>query len=96
MAEENILDLLERRVYQALKKIAEQQKSINSLIREKQELEQILNEKEREISELRLDLEQVSQQSESGVLKEFQEREYKLKERIQELVDKIDKVRLLE
>ena len=96
MAEENILDLLERRVYQALKKIAEQQKSINTLIREKQELEQILNEKEREISELRLDLEQVSQQSESGVLKEFQEREYKLKERIQELVDKIDKVRLLE
>lgn len=96
MAEENIIDLLERRVYQALKKIAEQQKVINSLIREKQELEQNLNEKEREIIELRLELEQVSQQSESGVLEEFQEREYKLKERIQDLVDKIDKVRLLE
>ncbi len=96
MAEDNVLDLLERRVYQALKKIAEQQKTINSLIREKQELEQILEEKEREINELRLELEAASRRSENGLLQEFQEREQKLKGRIQELVDKIDKVRLLE
>lgn len=96
MAQESLIDLLERRVYQALKKIAEQQKVIHTLIREKQELEKAIDEKERLIRQLQKQIEELSQNKDAELLKEFQAREMKLKERLQELVEKIDKVRLLE
>ena len=96
MAEDNILEVLERRVYQALKKIAEQQQTINTLIHEKQQAEDALAEKDETIEQLKHDLQHAEASHDAAVIEEFQEREQKLKERIQELVDKIDKVRLLE
>ena len=96
MVENNILEVLERRVYQALKKIAEQQQMINTLIHEKQQAEQALSEKDEEIEQLKRDLLNAEESHDAAALEQYQEREQRLKERIQELVDKIDKVRLLE
>ncbi len=95
MEQGSIFELLESRVRQALKKIAEQKKTIETLIGEKQELERIIEQKEREIAELRRQLAAVPK-DQLGLLEEFQAREMKLKARLQELVEKIDKVRLLE
>ena len=96
MSDDQIFDLLEKRVYLALKKIADQHKIINSLMREKQDLEHLLADKQREVDQLRLELEQSLNHTDSETIEKFQEREERVKERIQELVDKIDKVRLLE
>ena len=96
MIENNVLDLLENRIYQALKKIAEQQQSINTLIHEKEELEQALSSKNNRILQLERELAEVESSADARALFEYQEREKKFKSRIQELVDKIDKIRLLE
>lgn len=96
MVEDNLLDLLERRIYQALRKIAEQQQKINTLIREKDQLEQLLSLKENEIEQLRREIFDAENSSDTATIQQYQEREATLKNRIQELVDKIDKVRLLE
>ena len=96
MIENNVLDLLENRIYQALKKISEQQQSINTLIHEKEELEQALSSKNNRILQLERELAEVESSADARALFEYQEREKKFKSRIQELVDKIDKIRLLE
>ncbi|MBN1466793.1 hypothetical protein JXA02_13650 [candidate division KSB1 bacterium] len=96
MIENNILDLLENRIYQALKKITEQQQSINTLIHEKKELEQALSGQNVRIEQLERELAEAESSADARALFEYQEREKKLRNRIQELVDKIDKIRLLE
>lgn len=94
--EENILDVLEKRVYQALKKIAEQQTTINTLNREKKEIENNLFEKDKEIARLQKSLQEAETQQDDTIIAEYQAREEQLKERIQDLITKIDQVRLLE
>ena len=96
MIENNVLDLLENRIYKVLKKISEQQQSINTLIHEKEELEQALSSKNNRILQLERELAEVESSADARALFEYQEREKKFKSRIQELVDKIDKIRLLE
>ncbi|MBN1562184.1 hypothetical protein JW998_18160 [candidate division KSB1 bacterium] len=96
MDENNLLDLLENRIYQALKKITEQQQLINTLIYEKKELEQALSGRDNRIEQLERDLVEAESSADARAVFEYQEREKKLKNRIQDLVDKIDKIRLLE
>jgi len=96
MIENNVLDLLENRVYQALKKITDQQQTINTLNHEKEELEQALSSKNNRIEQLERELKEAESSADARAVVEYQERETKLRERIQELVDKIDKIRLLE
>ena len=96
MIQDNLLDLLESRVYQALKKIAEQQQQIDTLIRKNEELEHTLSSKNNDIDQLKRELAQAESSTDGAAVLEYQEREERLKTRIQELLNKIDKVRLLE
>jgi len=96
MADDYLLDVLEQRVYLALKKIADQQKKINTLIHEKKELEQTLSMHKIEIDELKRDLEKAESSSSAAAIAKYQEREAKLKLRLEELLEKIDKVGILD
>ena len=96
MIQDNLLDLLEDRIYQALKKISDQQKQIDTLIHEKEELEHALSFKNEKIAQLERELTETASSVDAQAIAEYQEREAKLKNRLQELLDKIDKVRLLE
>ena len=96
MIENNVVDLLEDRIYKALKKISEQQQKINTLIHEKEELEQSLSLKDDRINQLERDITEAESNADAHAVIEYQEREINLKTRIQELVDKIDRLRLLE
>ncbi|MBN1482339.1 hypothetical protein EH223_09100 [candidate division KSB1 bacterium] len=96
MIENNILDLLENRIYQALKKISDQQQKINTLIHEKEKLEQALSSRDAKIAQLEREVSEAESSADAQAVLEYQEREEKLKNRLEELVQKIDKVRLLE
>jgi predicted nucleic acid-binding Zn-ribbon protein len=96
MIQDNLLDLLENRIYQALKKISDQQKQIDTLIHEKKELEHTLSFKNEKITQLERELTEAESSVDAQAIAEYQEREAKLKNRLEELLDKIDKVRLLE
>lgn len=96
MTENDILDLLESRIYQALKKISDQQQKINTLIHEKEKLEQALSSRDARIEQLERELLEAESSADAHAVLEYQEREERLKNRIEELVHKIDKVRLLE
>lgn len=96
MIQDNLLDLLENRIYQALKKISDQQKQIDTLINEKKELEHALSFKNEKITQLERELTEAESSADAQAIAEYQEREAKLKNRLEELLDKIDKVRLLE
>jgi len=94
MADESVLEQLEKRIYQALKKIAEQQQTIQALRREKQECRNLLEEKVQKVQALQQELENVRTRTEDELVQKYQEREQQLKSRLQELLLKIDKVNL--
>ncbi len=94
MADESILEQLERRVYLALKKIAEQQQTIQTLRRENEKCRQQLEEKESESQALQHEMNTVRTRTEDEMVLKYQEREQQLKSRLQELLEKIDKVNL--
>ena len=96
MAESNTIDVLENRVYLVLKLIADQQQKINVLTSKNEELEQNLLQKENQIQSLQRELESMKTQYDPATVEEYQIREEKLKNRLQELINQIDKVRLLE
>lgn len=96
MIHDDLLDLLESRIYQALKKISDLQQKINTLIHEKEELERKLSSKDEQIAELESELKEAENNADTQAIAEYQEKEEKLKHRLQDLVSKIDKVRLLE
>ena len=96
MIHDDLLDLLESRIYQALKKISDLQQKINTLIHEKEELERSLSSKNAKIAQLEGELEEAENSADAQALAEYQEKEEKLKNRLQDLVSKIDKVRLIE
>ncbi len=96
MIQDDLLDLLESRIYQALRKISELQQKINTLIHEKKELEHTLSSHKSKIAQLERELAEAETSADAQAIAEYQEKEMKLKNRLQDLVDKIDKVRLLE
>ena len=96
MIHDDLLDLLESRIYQALKKISDLQQKINTLIHEKEELERTLSRKDEQIAQLESELKEAETSADAQAITEYQEKEEKLKHRLQDLVSKIDKVRLLE
>jgi predicted nucleic acid-binding Zn-ribbon protein len=96
MIHDDLLDLLESRIYQALKKISDLQQKINTLIHEKEELERKLSSKDEQIAQLESELKEAETSVDAHAIAEYQEKEEKLKHRLQDLVSKIDKVRLLE
>ena len=96
MADDYLLDVLEQRVYLALKKIADQQKRINILIHEKKELEQSLSMHKIEIDQLKRELVKAESSNDTAAVMQYQERETKLKARLEDLLGKIDKVGILE
>ena len=96
MADDYLLDVLEHRVYLALKKIADQQKMINTLIHEKKELEQSLSMHRIEADQLKRELIKAESKADAAEVLQYQEKEAKLKSRLQELLEKIDKAGILE
>lgn len=96
MIHDDLLDLLESRIYQALKKISDLQQRINTLIHEKEELERTLLSANERIAQLESELQDAENSADAQAIAEYQEKEEKLKNRLQDLVSKIDKVRLLE
>ena len=96
MADDYLLDVLEQRVYLALKKIADQQKMINTLIHEKKELEQSLSMHKIEIEKLKRELTKAESGTDAAAVVQYQEKEAKLKSRLQALLDRIDKVGILD
>ncbi len=96
MIHDDLLDLLESRIYQALKKISDLQQKINTLIHEKEELERKLSSKDDQIAQLESELKEAETSADAQTIAEYQEKEENLKHRLQDLVSKIDKVRLLE
>lgn len=96
MIHDDLLDLLESRIYQALKKIAELQQKVNTLIHEKEELERHLSSRDDHIAQLESELREAENSTDALAIAEYREKENKVKDRLQDLVNKIDKVRLLE
>ena len=96
MADDYLLYVLEQRVYLALKKIADQKKMINTLIHEKKELAQSLSMHKIEIDQLKRELTKAESKTDAAAVAQYQEKEAKLKSRLQDLLEKIDKVGILE
>ena len=96
MADDYLLDVPEQRVYLALKKIADQQSMINTLTREKKELEQSLSMHKIEIDRLKRELQKAESSTDAAAVLQYREREAKLKARLEDLLNKIDKVGILE
>ena len=96
MADDLLLDGLEQRVYRALKKISDQQHMIGILIHEKKELEQSLSMHKIEIDQLKREVAKAESRTDAAVVMQYQQKETKLKSRLEDLLQKIDKAGILE
>jgi|GEM_PF-4707827 len=92
MSKQEILNSLEKNIHEALKLIAEQQRTINALKRERKESHKKLVERDKKIALLQQELEQKNIQLQNNDISTYQQREKMLKDRIHILLEKIEEV----
>lgn len=91
MSANNVLDVLERRINQVLKKLLEQKQTIERLNQEKAEIERRLSDKNRQIALLKQEVNR--QQTISAPANTDNEKKQELlREKIKEMIERIDHV----
>ena len=94
--DKSILDVLEERIQFALGLIAEMQKKNLLLLEENSDLKVRLAEHQDQIDQLRQQLNEQSSRSEQAMLEKYRETEEKLRERVQNMLAKLDELKTLE